>query len=152
MFKLYISATSIYLAYLHLLEELLLLCHLCRLESSGICAHLIKLMLLFALVLHCYSSAGASSPAVPVNICNADRSGLGQGPKGGTLSGAGSRLPWNSLSTSAGESALGSSQPSCRPWEREDLLKRLATFKPANWSGKPKVCCLKIIILTMTMW
>lgn len=85
------------------------------------------------------SSAGASSPAVPVNICNADRSGLGQGPKGGTLSGAGSRLPWNSLSTSAGESALGSSQPSCRPWEREDLLKRLATFKPANWSGKPKV-------------
>lgn len=85
------------------------------------------------------SSAGASSPAVPVNIGSADRSGLGQGPKGGTLSGAGSWFPWPSLSTSAAESALQSSQPSCRPWERADLLKRLATFNPETWSGKPKV-------------
>lgn len=85
------------------------------------------------------SSAGASSPAVPVNIGSADCSGLGQGTKGGSLSGAGSWLPWTSVSTSAGESGLGSSQISCRPWERADLLKRLATFKPANWSGKPKV-------------
>lgn len=45
-----------------------------------------------------------------------------------------------SLSTSSGGSALGSSRLSCRPWERGDLLRRLATFKPSNWLGKPKVC------------
>nr|TKS08498.1 uncharacterized protein D5086_0000102880 [Populus alba] len=45
-----------------------------------------------------------------------------------------------SLSTSAGGSALGSSsRPSCRPWERGDLLRRLATFKPPNWFAKPKI-------------
>ncbi|KAB5534258.1 hypothetical protein DKX38_017344 [Salix brachista] len=45
-----------------------------------------------------------------------------------------------SLSTSAAGSALGSSpRPSCRPWERGDLLRRLATFKPSNWFAKPKV-------------
>ncbi|KAL0301293.1 UNVERIFIED_CONTAM: hypothetical protein Sradi_6406100 [Sesamum radiatum] len=50
----------------------------------------------------------------------------------------GSQPMYTSLSTSAGGSALGSSQPSCRPWERGDLLRRLSTFKPANWFGKPK--------------
>ncbi|CAF2109107.1 unnamed protein product [Brassica napus] len=33
---------------------------------------------------------------------------------------------------------VGSSGRSCRPWDRGDLLRRLATFKPSNWLAKPK--------------
>ncbi|KAG8364821.1 hypothetical protein BUALT_Bualt18G0038500 [Buddleja alternifolia] len=84
------------------------------------------------------SSAGASSPAVPTNAGSTDWFGVGQNSKGGSLSRVGSQPMYASLSTSAGGSALGSSQPSCRPWERGDLLRRLSTFKPANWFGKPK--------------
>ncbi|KAI3465998.1 hypothetical protein Pfo_022661 [Paulownia fortunei] len=84
------------------------------------------------------SSAGASSPAVPTNAGSTDWFGQGQNSKGGSLSRIGSQPMYTSLSTSAGGSALGSSQPSCRPWERGDLLRRLSTFKPANWFGKPK--------------
>lgn len=84
------------------------------------------------------SSAGASSPAVPSNFGGADWLGHGPGSKTGSQSWAGTQAPRASLSTSAGGSALGSSQPSCRPWERGDLLRRLATFKPGNWLGKPK--------------
>lgn len=84
------------------------------------------------------NSAGASSPAVPPNFGGADLSAHGPGSKTGSLSGAGTQPLWTSLSTSAGCSALGSSQPSCRPWERGDLLRRLATFNPGNWFGKPK--------------
>ncbi|KAH6764162.1 IAP-like protein 1 [Perilla frutescens var. hirtella] len=84
------------------------------------------------------SSAGASSPAVPTNAGSSDGIGQGQNSKGGSLSRIGSQPMRTSLSTSAGGSALGSSQPSCRPWERGDLLRRLSTFKPANWFGKPK--------------
>lgn len=29
--------------------------------------------------------------------------------------------------------------PMCRPWDREDLLKRLATFKSMTWFAKPEV-------------
>ncbi|KAL0535609.1 hypothetical protein IC582_029948 [Cucumis melo] len=36
--------------------------------------------------------------------------------------------------------SVGSSDaPLCRPWDRGDLLKRLATFKSMTWFGKPKV-------------
>ncbi|XP_073058308.1 uncharacterized protein [Primulina eburnea] len=84
------------------------------------------------------SSAGASSPAVPTNAGSTDWFDQGQNSKGGSLSRAGSQPMYTSLSTSAGGSALGSSQPSCRPWERGDLLRRLSTFKPSNWFGKPK--------------
>ena len=31
--------------------------------------------------------------------------------------------------------------PLCRPWDREDLMKRLATFKSMTWFAKPKVRC-----------
>ncbi|XP_022715492.1 uncharacterized protein LOC111274827 isoform X1 [Durio zibethinus] len=85
------------------------------------------------------SSAGASSPAVPANVGSVDWSGHGQNSKAASQSCVGSQAPWISLSTSAGGSALGSSRTSCRPWERGDLLRRLATFKPMNWFGKPKV-------------
>ncbi|KAF2305485.1 hypothetical protein GH714_005666 [Hevea brasiliensis] len=77
-------------------------------------------------------SAGASSPTVPANAHASKAASL-------SLSGVGSQLPWTSLSTSAGGFVLGSSRPSCRPWERGDLLRRLATFKPSNWFGKPKI-------------
>ncbi|RVW89967.1 hypothetical protein CK203_036572 [Vitis vinifera] len=85
------------------------------------------------------SSAGASSPAVPTNVGSIDWSSHGHGSKAASLSCIGSQQPRTSLSTSAGGSALGSSRTSCRPWERGDLLRRLATFKPSNWFGKPKV-------------
>lgn len=85
------------------------------------------------------SSAGASSPAIPTNAGSTDWFGQGQNCKGGSLSRIGSQPMYTSLSTNADGSALGSSQPSCRPWERGDLLRRLSTFKPANWFGKPKV-------------
>ncbi|XP_057796012.1 uncharacterized protein LOC131012119 isoform X1 [Salvia miltiorrhiza] len=87
---------------------------------------------------HAASSAGASSPAVPTNAGSSDGLGQVQNSKGGSLSRIGSQPMHTSLSTSAGGSALGSSQPSCRPWERGDLLRRLSTFKPANWFRKPK--------------
>ncbi|KAK9267555.1 hypothetical protein L1049_009983 [Liquidambar formosana] len=83
--------------------------------------------------------AGASSPAVPTIVGSIDWSGHGHGSKAASLSCVGSQPPWTSLSTSAGGSALGSSRSSCRPWERGDLLRRLATFKPSNWFGKPKI-------------
>ncbi|KAJ0018481.1 hypothetical protein Pint_10960 [Pistacia integerrima] len=86
-----------------------------------------------------YSSAGASSPAVPANVGSIEWSGHGHNSKAASLSCVGSQPPWTSLSTSVGGSVLGSSRPSCRPWERGDLLRRLATFKPSNWFGKPKV-------------
>ncbi|GKV36917.1 hypothetical protein SLEP1_g45001 [Rubroshorea leprosula] len=73
------------------------------------------------------SSAGASSPAVPTNFGSIDWSGHGHNSKAASQSFVGSG------------SALGSSRPSCRPWERGDLLRRLSTFKPSNWFGKPKV-------------
>ncbi|XP_042038592.1 uncharacterized protein LOC121784508 isoform X3 [Salvia splendens] len=84
------------------------------------------------------SSVGASSPAVPTNAGSSDGLGQVQNSRGGSLSRIGSQPIHASLSTSAGGSALGSSQPSCRPWERGDLLRRLSTFKPENWFGKPK--------------
>jgi hypothetical protein len=29
--------------------------------------------------------------------------------------------------------------PPCRPWDRADLMRRLATFKAMTWFAKPKV-------------
>ncbi|KAI3804880.1 hypothetical protein L1987_26745 [Smallanthus sonchifolius] len=84
------------------------------------------------------SSAGASSPAVATNAGSTDWLGHGQGSKVGSLSRIGSQPMWISLSASVGGSDLGSSQSSCRPWERGDLLRRLSTFKPVNWFGKHK--------------
>lgn len=34
-------------------------------------------------------------------------------------------------------SSMGS-VPQCRPWDRSDLMRRLATFKAMTWFGKPK--------------
>ncbi|XP_047306807.1 uncharacterized protein LOC124910234 [Impatiens glandulifera] len=83
------------------------------------------------------SSAGASSPAILANAGSTDWLGNGQGSKT-ALSLVGSQQLRASVSTSACGSALGSSRSSCRPWERSDLLRRLSTFNPENWFGKPK--------------
>lgn len=86
------------------------------------------------------SSAGESSPDVATNAGSTDwlGHGQGQGSKLGSISRIGSQSMWISLSASACGSVLGSSQPSCSPWERGDLLRQLSTFQPANWFGKPK--------------
>lgn len=48
------------------------------------------------------------------------------------------------------QSAPGSSgsmqAPLCRPWDRGDLLRRLATFKSMTWFAKPQVWCLPLLI------
>lgn len=90
-------------------------------------------------IVYIISSAGASSTAAPTNMPSIDWHGSAQGSKAVSLCCFGSQPLRTSLSTNAGGSALGSSLPSCRPWERGDLLRRLATFKPSNWFAKPKV-------------
>ncbi|KAF1001754.1 uncharacterized protein LOC141703480 [Apium graveolens] len=81
------------------------------------------------------SSAGAS---IPVNAASTDWLGHGQGSKADSVSHIGSEPVQASLSTTAGGSAIGYSQPPCRPWERNDLLRRLSTFKLSTWSAKPE--------------
>lgn len=49
-------------------------------------------------------------------------------------------------------SSAGSSQaPLCRPWDRGDLMRRLATFKSMTWFAKPKVgeILFKILVLSV---
>lgn len=43
-----------------------------------------------------------------------------------------SRIPTPSLVPALGPT------PQCRPWDRGDLMRRLATFKALTWFGKPK--------------
>ena len=79
---------------------------------------------------------GASSPAVPVSATNAESLGHNKSSADSHL--VGSLPQWASLNASASDSALGFSNPSCRPWERGDLLRRLSTFQLSG-SAKPKV-------------
>ncbi|KAJ1702710.1 hypothetical protein LUZ63_002489 [Rhynchospora breviuscula] len=82
------------------------------------------------------SSAGGSSPVRVANAVSIDWLGSSaQASKVGPLS----SHPSLSTNAAGGSSALESSHPSCRPWERGDLLRRLATFKTSTWSSKPKV-------------
>uniref|UniRef100_J3MIL3 non-specific serine/threonine protein kinase n=1 Tax=Oryza brachyantha TaxID=4533 RepID=J3MIL3_ORYBR len=84
------------------------------------------------------SSAGASSPPPQTNAASIDWLGGEQISKVGSSSHIAPRAPQPSLSTNAAGAALDFSQPSCRPWERGDLLRRLATFKSSTWASKPK--------------
>ncbi|KAI4374654.1 hypothetical protein MLD38_012622 [Melastoma candidum] len=88
------------------------------------------------------SSAGASSPAIPANAGSVEWLGHGahsSKPASHSFFGSQSHPPKASLSTSAACPSLSPpSHSSCRPWEREDLLRRLATFDPSHWFGKPK--------------
>lgn len=82
------------------------------------------------------SSAAASSHVPPINAGSTDWLGSAQGSKAGSLSSAAAQR--TSLSNNVSKSSIGSSEILCRPWERGDLLRRLATFEPSNWFAKPK--------------
>ncbi|CAI9281397.1 unnamed protein product [Lactuca saligna] len=101
-----------------------------------------------------FPSTGESSPDVATNAGSIDwlGHGQGQGSKVGSLSRIGSQPMWISLSASVCGSVLGSSHPSCRPWERGDLLRRLSTFQPTNWFGKPKFCATSFLSYARRGW
>ena len=96
-------------------------------------------MLALKLFLLLLSSAGPSSPPAQTNVATIDWLGSEQLSKVGSSSQAASVAAQPSLSTNAVGAAMDFSQSSCRPWERGDLLHRLATFKPSTWASKPKV-------------
>jgi len=77
-----------------------------------------------------FSSAGASSPALQTNIGR-------QASRVDSSSQVAAHAYHPSHSFDAAGTAMDSA-PSCRPWERGDLLRRLATFKPSTWASKPK--------------
>ncbi|KAL3829252.1 hypothetical protein ACJIZ3_018054 [Penstemon smallii] len=54
------------------------------------------------------------------------------------ISSVGVELTGNVLEESELTSVL-SQAPSCRPWDRNDLFRRLSTFKSMTWFAKPKV-------------
>ncbi|KAL6636800.1 hypothetical protein ACP70R_024372 [Stipagrostis hirtigluma subsp. patula] len=83
------------------------------------------------------SSAGASSPAMQNNVASADWLGGRQASRVDSSSQVAPHACQPSNSFDAAGNALDSA-PSCRPWERGDLLRRLATFKPSAWGSKPK--------------
>nr|CAB3497955.1 unnamed protein product [Digitaria exilis] len=76
------------------------------------------------------SSAGASSPAMQTNVGR-------QASRVDSSSQVAAHANHPSHSFDAAGTAMDSA-PSCRPWERGDLLRRLATFKPSTWASKPK--------------
>ncbi|CAM0876657.1 unnamed protein product [Alopecurus aequalis] len=83
------------------------------------------------------SSAGASSPAMQINIVSIDWLGSKQASRVDSSSHVAPHAYGPAHSFDAAGTALESA-PSCRPWERGDLLRRLATFKPSTWDSKPK--------------
>jgi hypothetical protein len=87
------------------------------------------------------SSAGASSPPAQTNVASIDWLDSDQVSKAGS-SHIAPPTSRPALSTNANGAAMDCLQSSCRPWERGDLLRRLATFKPSTWASKPKVFLL----------
>ncbi|KAF8732282.1 hypothetical protein HU200_016262 [Digitaria exilis] len=83
------------------------------------------------------SSAGASSPPAQNNVASIDWLGSDQVSKAGS-SHVAPPATQPALSTNADGTAADFFQSSCRPWERGDLLCRLATFKHSTWASKPK--------------
>ncbi|XP_010925035.1 uncharacterized protein [Elaeis guineensis] len=71
-------------------------------------------------------------PSPSSGISSVDR---GKRLDSGSRAGLGERLR---LPTVASMGVLGPTPP-CRPWDRGDLMRRLATFKAMTWFGKPKV-------------
>jgi hypothetical protein len=97
------------------------------------------------------SSAGPSSPPGQTNVASIDWLGSDQVSKVGSSHVAPDALH-PSLSTNAVGTSADSCQPSCRPWERGDLLRRLATFKTLRWDSKPKVIypLIKLVLVFIT--
>jgi len=85
-----------------------------------------------------FSSAGASSPALQTNIGR-------QASRVDSSSQVAAHAYHPSHSFDAAGTAMDSA-PSCRPWERGDLLRRLATFKPSTWASKPKVSSIAVAV------
>ncbi|KAK3145873.1 hypothetical protein QOZ80_3BG0258600 [Eleusine coracana subsp. coracana] len=83
------------------------------------------------------SSAGASSPAMQANVASIDWLGGRQASRVDSSSQVAPHACQPSHSFDAVGTALDSA-PTCRPWERGDLLRRLATFKPSTWASKRK--------------
>ncbi|ONM10008.1 uncharacterized isoform X1 [Zea mays] len=83
------------------------------------------------------SSVGASSPAMQTNVASIDWLGGKQASRVDSSSQVAAHAYHPSHSFDAAGTAMDSA-PSCRPWERGDLLRRLATFKPSTWASKPK--------------
>lgn len=85
--------------------------------------------------------------AVPqTNVATVDWLGSDQVSKAGS-SHIAPLISQPALSTNANGAATDFSQSSCRLWERDDLLRRLATFKPPTWGSKPKVVSSRIGLL-----
>lgn len=47
------------------------------------------------------------------------------------------------------QNSTGSSGAVCRPWDRNDLFRRLATFKSMTWFAKPEVPYLSLTPMTV---
>lgn len=85
------------------------------------------------------SSAGTPSSKEPVHSRKSAQLGqMSKRPSSSSrVSGLSPTLTGNkrkSISTS-----INAPSPVCRPWDRGDLMRRLATFKSMTWFGKPKV-------------
>uniref|UniRef100_A0A0E0FPB8 C3HC-type domain-containing protein n=1 Tax=Oryza nivara TaxID=4536 RepID=A0A0E0FPB8_ORYNI len=78
------------------------------------------------------SKPSSASTSSALSIGRAGRAAGAGGRRFGMV--RGSRLPSQLTSMSA-----ISPPPPCRPWDRADLMRRLATFKAMTWFAKPKV-------------
>ncbi|KAF6168988.1 hypothetical protein GIB67_038485 [Kingdonia uniflora] len=60
--------------------------------------------------------------------------------RGNSVVGGGGRvMGFKRSAVPVGSLSISSKTPICRPWDRGDLMKRVATFKSMTWFGKPKV-------------
>ncbi|KAH9321213.1 hypothetical protein KI387_015852, partial [Taxus chinensis] len=84
------------------------------------------------------SSPGTPSPKEPANSGHKAIPGqISKGPSSSGISPRPRRLSGSNLKSPS--TSTSSPAPVCRPWDRRDLLRRLATFKSMTWFGKPKV-------------
>lgn len=88
-------------------------------------------------------SSAASSPGTPSpkELANSARKAMpgqmAKGPSSSRISPQPRRLSGSNLKSAS--TSTSSPAPMCRPWDRRDLVRRLATFKSMTWFGKPKV-------------
>ncbi|XP_057841283.1 uncharacterized protein LOC131050968 isoform X2 [Cryptomeria japonica] len=84
------------------------------------------------------SSPGTSSPKELANSVHKAMPGqMSKGPSSSRISPQPRRLSGSNLKSTL--TSTSSPAPMCRPWDRRDLVRRLATFKSMTWFGKPKV-------------
>lgn len=89
---------------------------------------------------HESSSVGASSsPTLLASRETIDKCDSRKIREGNLSSGSDAEPAVTAATDTLSPSARGGSSPSCRPYDRGDLLKRLSTFNSSKWSVKPKV-------------